>query len=128
MDKNKIKYVLIAVVILVIAIGIANKFSSNSNENVKKKTDKATNLLEMTVDERKEVAREIAKAVIKNDIGGSSKVKSYLLESECYYDLIRYANSSKLSEGNVSEIVTDYISVENSSTKDDVIMCNAKIF
>ena len=127
MNRDKMKYVLIAIIIVVISVAFISKCSNKSESDTKDNNNSASNILEMTVEEQKILARDLVKAIANNDF---SKIKNkvYLLDSQCYYELTRYASSSKMSSGNISEIVVENIPVEKSSTADDVLICNTKIW
>lgn len=127
MNRNKMKYLFIAIIIVVISMAFISKCSNKSKNDIEDDNKSASNILEMSTEEQKILARDIVKAIVNNDFS-EVKNKMYLLDSQCYYDLTRYASSSEISNGNMSEIVVEHVPVEKSSTADDVLICNTKIW
>ena len=125
MGNKKIRYIVIAIVVIILGITIIGKFKKEDEEPKQEK--EMTSLWDMTIDEQKEFAKDLTIAVVENSFS-NIKSKTYLLDTQCYYDLTKYGFSSGIADGNISEITVDYIDAENSSTKDTVIFCNTKVW
>ena len=126
---KKLKYIIAIVVIMVILLIAFNKCNKKDGktQNTNEYAESTTSILDMTEEEKKNFGKNLVRAIVKNDFN-EIITKSYLIDSTCYYSLTDYANSSDIKNGNMSDLVIDVITVEKSSTSDDVIMCNAKIW
>jgi hypothetical protein len=127
MNNSRVRYLLVVPVIIVMVLLMFNKCTNKTKDNSGDSDTNVivNNILEMTEEQQKRFASDVTKAVINDDFR-SILEKTYLIDSQAYYSLNAYAREAQ--KGSISEMVIDYIDADKSSTKDTVIMCNAKVW